>query len=69
LFGGDIAKAIESFQKSLVIDTSQDETWLWLGNAFQKQGDTTKAREAVQHALTLNPKSHFARAAAASLEK
>jgi cytochrome c-type biogenesis protein CcmH/NrfG len=69
MFGGDVAKAIESFQKSLAFDTSKDETWVWLAKAFQKQGDTGKARDAVQHALLLNPESRFAQAAAASLEK
>jgi cytochrome c-type biogenesis protein CcmH/NrfG len=69
MFGGDVAKAIESFQKSLAINPAQDETWVWLGKAFQKQGDTGKAREAVQHALSLNPGSRFALATAASLEK
>jgi tetratricopeptide (TPR) repeat protein len=69
MFGGDVAKSIESFQKSLAFDTSQDETWVWLAKAFQKQGDTSKAREAVQHALSLNPGSRLALATAASLQK
>ena len=69
MFGGDIPKAIESFQKSLAIDSSQDETWVWLCKAFQKQGDRGRAREAVQHALSLNPESTFAKATAASLNK
>jgi tetratricopeptide (TPR) repeat protein len=69
MFGGDVAKAIESFQKSLAIDAAQDETWVWLGKAFQKQGDTGKVRDAVQHALLLNPESRFAQAVAASLAK
>jgi tetratricopeptide (TPR) repeat protein len=69
MFGGDVAKAIESFQKSLAIDSSQDDTWVWLAKAFQRQGDMSKARDAVQHALLLNPESRFAQSAAASLEK
>jgi cytochrome c-type biogenesis protein CcmH/NrfG len=69
MFGGDIPKAIECFQKSLAIDPAQDETWVWICKAFQKQGDKGKAREAVQHALQLNPESPFAKAAAASLDK
>jgi tetratricopeptide (TPR) repeat protein len=69
MFGGDTAKAIESFQKSLAIDSTQDETWVWLCKTLQKQGDKRKAREAAQHALSLNPQSPFAQAAAASLEK
>jgi tetratricopeptide (TPR) repeat protein len=68
-FGGDVTKAIESFQKSLVLDPSQDETWVWLAKGFQKQGDTSKARDAVQHALLLSPASRFALATAAGLEK
>lgn len=69
MFGGDINKAVESFQKSLALDAQQDETWVWLARAFQKQGDKAKARDAVQHALQLNPQSAFAKHTAASLEK
>ena len=69
MFGGDAAKAVESFQKSLAIDPSQDETWVWLAKAFQKEGDKTKARDAVQHALTLNPDSSWIKSAADSLDK
>lgn len=64
MFGGDVAKAIESFQKSLVIDTSQEETWVWLAKSFQKQGDRAKARDAVQHAVALNPDSPWVKNAA-----
>jgi tetratricopeptide (TPR) repeat protein len=67
MFGGDVTKAIESFQKSLAIDPSQDETWVWLARAFQKQGDKTKAQGAIRHALTLNPDSPWVKDAANSL--
>jgi len=67
MFGGDAAKAIESFQKSLAIDGSQDETWVWLAKAFQSQGDKPKAHDAIQHALSLNPDSPWIKAAANSL--
>ena len=50
MFGGDVTKAMDSFQKSLAIDSLQDETWVWLAKTFQKQGDRAKARDAVQHA-------------------
>jgi tetratricopeptide (TPR) repeat protein len=69
MFGGDIAKAIESFQKSLAIDPAQDETWTWLSKSFHKQGDRTKARDAIQRALQLNPESRFAKDTAAAIEK
>jgi tetratricopeptide (TPR) repeat protein len=67
MFGGDVTKAIESFQKSLSIDPAQDETWVWLARAFEKQGDKAKARDAIQHALTLNPHSPWIKDAANSL--
>jgi Tfp pilus assembly protein PilF len=68
MFGGDIPKAIESFQKSLAIDPAQDETWVWLCKALQRQGDKGKARAALQNALSLNPESPFAKTAASNLE-
>jgi tetratricopeptide (TPR) repeat protein len=61
MFGGDVPKAIESFQKSLTLDSTQDETWVWLAKAYQKQGDQPKARDAIQHALQLNPQGAFAK--------
>jgi len=67
MFGGDLPKAIESFQKSLAIDSSQDETWVWLAKAFQKHGDKAKSHDALQHALTLNPDSPWVKDAANSL--
>jgi tetratricopeptide (TPR) repeat protein len=67
MFGGNVAKAIESFQKSLAFDSSQDETWVWLAKSFQKQGERAKAHDAVQHAVALNPNSPWVRNAANSL--
>lgn len=69
MFGGDVSKAIDSFQKSLALDASQDETWVWLAKAYQKQGAKPKARDAVQHALQLNPESAFAKQTLTTLEK
>jgi tetratricopeptide (TPR) repeat protein len=69
MFGGDVTKALESFQKSLALDSSQDETWVWLAKTFQKQSDNAKARDATQHALQLNPQSRFAKEIAAAIEK
>jgi Tfp pilus assembly protein PilF len=67
MFGGDVAKAIDSFQKSLSLDAAHDETWVWLAKAFQKQGDKVKARDAAQHALQLNPQSMFAKTTLAEI--
>jgi len=69
MFGGDVSKAVESLQKSLAIDPSQDETWVWLAKAFAKQGNKAKAHEAIQHALQLNPDSRWVKSSAASLDK
>lgn len=69
MFGGDTAKAVESFQKSLELDASQDETWVWLAKAFAKHGDKAKAHDAIQHALSLSPDSPWVKFSAASLER
>jgi len=69
MFGGDVAKSIESFQKSLAMDSTQDETWVWLAKAFEKQGDKAKARDAIQRALALNPDSPWVKFSANLLEK
>jgi tetratricopeptide (TPR) repeat protein len=69
MFGGDMPKAIESLEKSIALDSQQDETFVWLARAYAKQGDKAKAREAIQRALQLNPQSQFAKDTAASLEK
>jgi tetratricopeptide (TPR) repeat protein len=69
MFGGDVGKAIESFQKSLELDPSQDETWDWQAVAYEKRGDKTKARAAIEHALQLNPQNQHAKKTAAELDK
>jgi tetratricopeptide (TPR) repeat protein len=66
-FGGDVRKAIESFQKSLAIDPSQDETWVWLARAYKKLGDKAKAQDAIQHAVALNPDSPWIKNAVNSM--
>ncbi len=68
-FGGDTSKAIDSFKKSLELDPNQDETWVWLAKAYEKQSDKANARDAIQHALQLNPQSQWAQETSKSLEK
>jgi tetratricopeptide (TPR) repeat protein len=68
-FGGDVSKAIESFQRSLALDGTQDETWVWLARAYEKQRDKSKAVEAARHALQLNAESPLALEVSKSLEK
>jgi tetratricopeptide (TPR) repeat protein len=59
-FGGDVDKAIASFQKSLQHDPTNDETFVWLGLAYRKKGDASAANKALEEALRLNPRSLFA---------
>jgi cytochrome c-type biogenesis protein CcmH/NrfG len=68
MFGGDVSKAIESLQKSLALDSAQDETWVWLAKAFAKNGEKPKAHDAIQHALSLNPDSPWIKEAANSVD-
>jgi Tfp pilus assembly protein PilF len=41
----------------VALNPQQDETYVWLAKAYNKHGDKTKAQEAIQHALALNPDS------------
>jgi len=68
-FGGDVPKAIDSFQKSVALDASNDATWYWLAKAYEKQGDKAKARDALDHALQINPKNPLAQQASQTLAK
>lgn len=67
-FGGDVLKAIDCFKKSLTLDPNQDEAWVWLARAYEKQSDKASARDAIQHALQLNPQSLWAQETSKSLE-
>jgi len=61
MFGGDLDKAIESFQKAATIDPHGDEAFVWLAIAYRKKGDEIHAQAAVAEALRLNSRSVFAR--------
>jgi tetratricopeptide (TPR) repeat protein len=67
-FGGDTSKAIDTFRKSLALDPDQDETWVWLAKADLKQSDKTSARDAIRHALQLNPQDPWAQETSKALE-
>jgi tetratricopeptide (TPR) repeat protein len=60
MFGGDLEKAIASFQKSLQLDPKNDETYVWLAITYRKKGDEAAANWALGEALRLNPRSVFA---------
>jgi tetratricopeptide (TPR) repeat protein len=60
MFGGDLDKAITSFQKSTELDPQADETFVWLAIAERKKGDADAANKAADEALRLNPRSVFA---------
>ena len=61
LFGGDLGKAIESFQKATTLNQHFDEAFVWLAIAYRKQGDAQRAQAALSEALRLNSRSAFAR--------
>jgi tetratricopeptide (TPR) repeat protein len=67
-FGGDTLKAIDSFKRSLALDPDQDETWVWLAKAYLKQSDKASARDAIHHALQLNPQDPGAQETSKALE-
>ncbi len=60
MFGGDVDRAIASFQKSLQVEPANDETLVWLALAYRKKGEADRANEAIEKALRINPRSVFA---------
>lgn len=61
MFGGDLGKAIESFQKATALDPHYDEAFVWLAIAYRKKGDSQSAETALSEALRLNSRSAFAK--------
>jgi tetratricopeptide (TPR) repeat protein len=61
MFGGDIEKAIESFRKATIVDPRYDEGFVWLAIAYDKKGDSSSAKVAVDEALRLNSRNVIAR--------
>jgi len=61
MFGGDLQKAIESFQKASSLDPHFDEAFVWLAIAYRKAGKEQQAQSALAEALRLNPQSAIAK--------
>jgi tetratricopeptide (TPR) repeat protein len=61
MFGGNLDKAIESFQKATTLDSNYDEAFVWLAIAYRKKGNAQSAERALGEALHLNPRSAFAK--------
>ncbi|MFP5237044.1 MAG: hypothetical protein ACLGSD_14180 [Acidobacteriota bacterium] len=68
MFGGDIDKAIASFNKATELDPESYEDFAWLAIACRKKGDTAAAQRALAQALHLNPRSAFAQRVQAGAE-
>lgn len=61
MFGGDLDKAVQSFQKATTLDPHYDEAFVWLALAYRRKGDSQHAQAALSEALRLNSRSAFAK--------
>lgn len=61
MFGGDLSKAVQSFEKATTLDPHYDEAFVWLAIAYRKTGDSRRAQIALSQALRLNSRSVFAK--------
>ncbi len=61
MFGGDVQKSIETFQKATSLDPHYDEAFVWLAIAYRKSGKEQDATRALAEALQLSPQSAFAK--------
>lgn len=53
---GDNAQALKALESAVGIERNSSELWWTLARAYQRTGKTTKAQEAMQLAMQLNPK-------------
>lgn len=60
-FGGDVDKAIQSFQNATAADPASDDDYVWLAIACRKKGDRLRESEALAQAFRINPGSVFAK--------
>lgn len=61
--GGDLDQGVEALKSALRSTDQFDNfiSYVWLGTAWQKKGDTEKAREYFRQALMIYPKNSWAR--------
>jgi tetratricopeptide (TPR) repeat protein len=59
-FGGNVDKALQSFQEAVTADPRSDDDYVWLAIAWRKKGDLERERECLAQALRINPQSVFA---------
>ena len=58
--GGDLDKAVETFQACAAADPKNDRYLVLLAMSYRKRGEEHLARDAVRNALRLNPKNQDA---------
>jgi predicted Zn-dependent protease len=58
--GGDVKKALATFQKVLKMEPKSDENWVWLARTCRKLNDRPGFEEALKKALSLNSKNKLA---------
>ena len=54
LTDGDSAQAIISYQQALTLEPTWDTGWINLAALYERQGDTTQALDALQHAIAID---------------
>ena len=58
---GSVAPELKilTYQKQLEVNPMDSTVWIFLGEAYEADGDLTKAREAYEMAIHVNPKNSF----------
>lgn len=60
-FGGGIDIAIRDFRQASALKPTLADSWLWLGIALRKKGDSISAKKAMQKAMELAPERVWTR--------
>jgi len=58
---GDLAGAMSAYHPALEHDSLDWRNWIGLGEVSLASGDTMRARQALNHAIEINPRSEYAR--------
>lgn len=60
-FGGGVDQAIRDFQKALELNPKLGDAYLWLGIALRKANRPAEAHQALEKAVSLNPRRVWAK--------
>ena len=69
LFGGDLDKAVQLFNKALELSPEFQDAQIWLGIVYRLKGKLPESEEILKEVLKTNPNNHWAKIELAKIEE